>query len=83
MFNPDYDPYERLDDIELAMTINAEVLGNQQQLILNLTKMNQRNFKMIKDMAHAMENLYNYTLTLEEEIKELREQQAAGRELRK
>jgi hypothetical protein len=83
MFNSDYDPYERLDDIELAMTINAEVLGNQQQLILNLTKMNQRNFKMIKDMAHSMENLYNYTLTLEEEIKELREQQAAGRELRK
>lgn len=83
MFNSEYDPFERLEDIELAMTYSAQVLGNQQELISSLTKMNQRNWKMIRDMAHAMENLYNYTLVLDQEIKELREQQAAGRQLRK
>jgi hypothetical protein len=38
---------------------------------------------MNRELAKAMEHLYAYTEILDEEIKELREQQAAGRELRK
>jgi hypothetical protein len=83
MFNPNYDPYDRLADMETALTYTSIVLEKHTNHIKNLSRVVEKTTKMNRELAKAMEHLYAYTEILDEEIKELREQQAAGRELRK
>lgn len=83
MFNPDYDPYDRLADMETALTYTSIVLEKHTNHIKNLSQVVENSTKMNRELAKAMEHLYAYAEILDEEIKELREQQAAGRELRK
>jgi len=83
MFNPDYDPYDRLADMETALTYTSVVLEQHTDHIKNLSRLVEKTTKMNRQLAKTIEHLYAYTEILDEEIKELREQQAAGRELRK